>query len=82
MCVYVCTSVCLRFCVCVCVRARGMRLAGERDLVMNRTTIVLFLLRTERTSNLIRFTKGLPRVAFERHRRTLMGEQPHVSVEE
>ena len=28
------------------------------------------------------FTKGLPRVAFERHRRTLMGEQPHVSVEE
>ena len=28
------------------------------------------------------FTKGLPRVAFERHRRTLMGEQPRISVEE
>ena len=28
------------------------------------------------------FTKGLPRVAFERHRRTLMGEQPLASVGE
>ena len=28
------------------------------------------------------FTKGLPRVAFERHRRTLMGEEPRVSAQE
>jgi hypothetical protein len=57
-----------------------MRVYRVRELASGKTPeVAVYKIAGEyQPANI--FTKGLPRVAFERHRRTLMGEEPRISA--